>query len=305
MSFPHQQPHDPKPQQQLHDRKQEPFCSVRVALLPSVRRHGRRCVQNCGFFSCLQRRACAIEQTHFGSTAQKQSCQASQGVECSQDFLVSQALDVASRAAMLLLCDVSSLESVALLPRLQRCFQRVDAFLKEHAEALQKISARNLDTALRSRHMLQFPMSTFTRLFLGKFEKQLETEQVRALSTWQEHLCVPSAAEQEAAIAKRKKAVLDIQDFLVNFAPEILQLQKKNLRGVVYCNQSNKHKEWQRARNYFVRQYDSFTFEEKELLEDWELLLCDVSSLESVALLPRLQRCFQRVDSFLREHAKP
>ena len=97
-SFPHQQPHDPKPQQQLHDPKQEPFCSVRVALLPSVRRHGRRCVQNCGFFSCLQRRACAIEQTHFGSTAQKQSCQASQGVECSQDFLVSQALDVAARA---------------------------------------------------------------------------------------------------------------------------------------------------------------------------------------------------------------
>ena len=204
----------------------------------------------------------------------------------------------------LVLCDVSSLESVALLSGLQRCFQRVDAFLKEHAEALKKISAWNLDTALRSRHMLQFPMSTFTRLFLGKFDKQLETEQVRVLSTWQEHLCVPSAAEQEAIAAKRKKAVLDIQDFLVNFAPEIVQLQKKNLRGVVNCSQAKKHKEWQRARNYFVRQCDSFTFEEKELLEDWELLLCDVSTLESVALLPGLQRCFQRVDAFLKEHAE-
>ena len=204
----------------------------------------------------------------------------------------------------LILCDVSSLESVALLPGLQRCFQRVDAFLKEHAEALKKISAWNLDTALRSRHMLQFPMSTFTMLFLGKFDKQLETEQVRVLSTWQEHLCVPSAAEQEAIAAKRKKAVLDIQDFLVNFAPEIVQLQKKNLRGVVNCSQAKKHKEWQRARNYFVRQCDSFTFEEKELLEDWELLLCDVSTLESVALLPGLQRCFQRVDAFLKEHAE-
>ena len=122
--------------------------------------------------------------------------------------------------------------------------------------------------------------------------------------TWQEHLCVPSAAEQEAIAAKRKKAFLDIQEFFVNFAPEIAQLQKKNLRGVVNCSQAKKHKEWQRARNYFVRQYDSFTFEEKELLEDWELVLCDVSSLESVALLPGLQRCFQRVDSFLREHAE-
>ena len=32
----HQQPHDPKPQQQLHDPKQEPFCSVRVAFVPST-----------------------------------------------------------------------------------------------------------------------------------------------------------------------------------------------------------------------------------------------------------------------------
>ena len=204
----------------------------------------------------------------------------------------------------LLLCDVSTLESVALLPGLQRCFQRVDSFLREHAEALKRIAAKDLDRALRSPGMTQFPMSTFTRLFLGKFEKQLETEQVRALSTWQEHLCVPSAAEQEATAAKRKKAVLDIQDFLVNFAPEIVQLQKKNLRGVVYCNQANKHKEWNRAKNYFVRQYASFTFEEKELLEDWQLILCDVSSLESVALLPGLQRCFQRVDTFLKEHAE-
>ena len=204
----------------------------------------------------------------------------------------------------LLLCDVSTLESVALLPGLQRCFQRVDSFLREHAEALKRIAAKDLDRALRSRDMAQFPMSTFTRLFLEKFEKQLETEQVRALSTWQEHLCVPSAAEQEAIAAKRKKAVLDIQNFLVNFAPEIVQLQKKNLRGVVNCSQAKKHKEWQRARNYFVRQYDSFTFEEKELLEDWELLLCDVSTLESVALLPGLQRCFQRVDAFLKEHAE-
>ena len=204
----------------------------------------------------------------------------------------------------LVLCDVSSLESVALLPGLQRCFQRVDSFLREHTEALKRIAAKDLDRALQSRHMAQFPTSTFTRLFLGKFEKQLLTEQVEALSTWQERLCVPTAAEQEAVTAKRKKAVLDIQDFFVNFAPEIVQLQKKNLRGVVNCSQANKHKEWQRAKNYFVRQYASFTFEEKELLEDWQLVLCDVSSLESVALLPGLQRCFQRVDSFLREHAE-
>ena len=58
------------------------------------------------------------------------------------------------------------------------------------------------------------------------------------------------------------------------------------------------------AKNFFVRHYGFLTVEEKDLLQDWELVLCDVSYMESVALLPGLQRCFQRVDSFLSEHAE-
>ena len=204
----------------------------------------------------------------------------------------------------LVLCDVSSLESVALLPRLQRCFERVDAFLKEYTEALKKIAARKLDTALRSRHMQQFPMSTFTRIFLERYEEQLATEQVEALSTWQERLCVLSAAEQETITTKRKKAVLDIEVFFAKFAAEIVELQKTDVRGVVMSNKANKHAEWKRAQHCFVFLAASLTLEEKDLLQDWELVLCNTSSLESVALLSGLQRCFERVDAFLKEHAE-
>ena len=46
------------------------FCPYdRVAFLPSVLRHGLRCVENCGIFVQLQFRARAVGQTHFGSTA--------------------------------------------------------------------------------------------------------------------------------------------------------------------------------------------------------------------------------------------
>ena len=41
----------------------------RVAFLPSVLRHGLRCVENCGIFVELQFWARAVGQTHFGSTA--------------------------------------------------------------------------------------------------------------------------------------------------------------------------------------------------------------------------------------------
>ena len=37
------------------------------------------------------------------------------------------------------------------------------------------------------------------------------------------------------------------------------------------------------------------------MLEDWELILCDV---EAVAFLPRLQRCCKRVDSLLTQRGE-
>ena len=59
-----------------------------------------------------------------------------------------------------------------------------------------------------------------------------------------------------------------------------------------------------RAKNVFVRDFRLLTVEERDLLEDWELILCDVSTLEAVAFLPRLQRCFKRVDSLLTERGE-
>ena len=161
----------------------------------------------------------------------------------------------------------------------------MDAFLKEHAEALKKIAAKNLDTALRSRHMAQFPMATFARVFLEGYEEQLATDNRQVLSTWRAHFCAVSAGEQEAKTAKRRKAVLDLQEFFAKFAPEILELQKKDLRSVANSSQAKKHAEWMQAKNFFIRHFDFLALEEKDLLQDWELVLCDVSSLESVALL--------------------
>eukprot|EP00434_Breviolum_minutum_P030980 symbB.v1.2.027398.t1/scaffold2807.1/size69852/4 len=199
-----------------------------------------------------------------------------------------------------ILCDMSTLESVALLSGLQRCFQRVDSFFNEHDAVLKKIAAKNLDTALRRRAMAQYPLSTFSRLFLERYEEQLTTEQRKAMSIWKEKLCGQSAAtasEQETITAKRKKAVLDIQVFFAKFAAEIVELRKENLRSAVLSNSANKYAEWMQARNFFVRHFDLLSVEDKDLLQDWELVLCDVSTLESVALLPRLQRCFERVDA--------
>ena len=98
--------------------------------------------------------------------------------------------------------------------------------------------------------------------------------------------------------------MLDIQEFFANFAADIVELQKKDLRSVANSYQANKHAEWMQAKNFFLRHFDLLALEEKDLLQDWELVLCNMSSLESVALLSGLQRCFERVDAFLKEHAE-
>ena len=53
--------------------------------------------------------------------------------------------------------------------------------------------------------------------------------------------------------------------------------------------------------NFFRRQHPLLTVEERDLLDDLELVLCEVSTLEAVAFLPCLQRCFARVQRFMTE----
>ena len=53
-----------------------------------------------------------------------------------------------------------------------------------------------------------------------------------------------------------------------------------------------------RAKNFFVRDFCLLKVEQRDLLEDWELVLCN-----AVAFLPRLERSFGRVKAFVVEHS--
>ena len=146
-----------------------------------------------------------------------------------------------------ILCNMSKLQPAAFLPRLRRCFNRVDSFIAERAEAIHKLACQNLETALRRKHMLQFPMSTFTRIFLERYKDKLETEQMEALSMWTENLCVMRASDREAVTARRAARLISVQEFFAHFAAEIVGLQKQTLRDVVMSNEANKYPQWKQA----------------------------------------------------------
>ena len=202
------------------------------------------------------------------------------------------------------LCNMNKLEPVAFLPRLQRCFQRVDSFVTERGDAIKKLACQNLETALKSKHMQQFPMSTFTRIFLERYKDKLSTEQMESVAMWEENLCTLSAVDLEARIAKRAEALTHVQAFFAKFADEILELQKQTVRDVVNSHQANAYPEWNQAKNFFVRHHGLLAQEEKDLLQDWEFVLCNMCTLEPVAFLPLLQRCFQHVETFVTQNAE-
>ena len=237
------------------------------------------------------------------------SNQANRNVEWkqSQNFFIRQhRLLTAEEKALLedwelVLCDMSALGTVALLPGLQRCLERVETFFTEQEAALQKVGATELQRALRSRHMLQFPMSTFVRVLLERYLERFTAEQKEMIGIWEARLCQISAEAQEQVRRSCAIAFTRVQKFLANFADDIVQLQKQTLRDVVMSNQAHSHAQWMQAQNLFVRQHRLLTAEEKTLLEDWELVLCDMSALGTVALLPGLQRCFLRVHGFMTE----
>ena len=199
------------------------------------------------------------------------------------------------------LCNMSTLEPVAFLPRLLRCFKRMDSFITERAETIKKLACNNLETALGSKHMSQFPMSTFSGIFLERYKDKLETEQLEALSMWSENLCARSTVEREAVTARRAAALISVQEFFCEFAAQIVELQKLTLRDVVMSNEAHKNKQWSHAQHFWCRDYVFLTLEDKELLEDWEFCLCNMSTLEPVAFLPRLTRSFERVKATVGE----
>ena len=127
------------------------------------------------------------------------------------------------------LCEMSTLETVAFLPRLQRCFQRVESFFTEQKGALQKVGARNLQLALRSPHMLQFPTSTFVRVFLERYLESFTPEQSEVIAVWEAQLCQISAEAQERARRSCAQAFLRLQEFFAKFAKDILDCRKKTL----------------------------------------------------------------------------
>ena len=149
------------------------------------------------------------------------------------------------------LCDMSYLQPVAFLPRLQRCLDRTQSFLSQHAESIKQLGAKTLQEVLRSRQVKQESMSVFIRLLLERYSEQFTAEQKELVVRWQAELCEESGEVEAGADSNEMSAFSRVQRFFARYAHPIIQLEKGSLRQVVTSNQANKDAEWKHAKKNF------------------------------------------------------
>ena len=141
-------------------------------------------------------------------------------------------------------------------------------------------------------------MAAFIRLLLERYTEQFSAEQKDLILQWESELCETSGEVEAGAESSGATSLARVEEFFVVHCGEIVQLSKETLRDVVMSNQAHKHKVWMQAQKFYIRHVHLVTPEQQELLDDWEFLLCDMSYLQPVAFLPRLQRCLDRSGVF-------
>ena len=92
--------------------------------------------------------------------------------------------------------------------------------------------------------------------------------------------------------------------FLAKFSEELVGMQKQTLEALLKSSRAKQVKEWNAAKNFWYRKSQRLEDEQRQNLEDWEFVLCDMSSLLPVALLPRLQRCLDRCEVFVNQNSE-
>ena len=172
---------------------------------------------------------------------------------------------------------------------MERCFDPSHRFLMQHAEIYYAVGANTLQSVLRSREMKDDPMAIFTLLLLERYPERFTGEQKDRINTWEAKLCEKSQEVQARADSSQETALVRLQQVFAENAHRIVQLEKETLREVVMSNQARSHEAWKHAQNFFLRQFDLLTVEQRDLLEDWEVVLCDLSPLDADAFRLRME----------------
>ena len=194
----------------------------------------------------------------------------------------------------LVLCN-NDMDTAVLLPGIRRCFDRACAYLEDKKDDLIRLRQPTLVAALTNKTLSKDPPCVFTCCFLKRYAEQLPVDLKLQLEAWKQKICGEAVAESEAKREQRNVENFDsLIEFFGDFAGEITGLGKATLLDVAMSYRKTTSSRWQQMTNFYRRCVDNVTVEQRQLLEDWELVLCNVAK-DTVVLLPGIRPSFARV----------
>ena len=70
--------------------------------------------------------------------------------------------------------------------------------------------------------------------------------------------------------------------FLATYCDELVQLQRPTWEALLKSNRAKQVKEWNAAKFFWYRhQVPKLAAEQRELLDDWEFVLCDMPTVDA------------------------
>ena len=290
---------------QLEEWKQK-ICGEAVA--ESEAKREQRNVENfdslIAFFADFAGEIAGLEKVTLEEVVNSHRRNTSSRWKCAYEFLVRSAnnLTVEQRQLLadweLVLCKVDK-DTAVLLPGIRRCFDRACAYLEDKKDDLISLRQPTLVAALSDKTLSKEPLCVFTCCFVKRYAELLPVDLKVQLEEWKQKICGEAVAESEAKREQRNVENFDsLIAFFADFAGEIAGLEKVTLEEVVNSHRRNTSSRWKCAYEFLVRSANNLTVEQRQLLADWELVLCKVDK-DTVVLLPGIRRCFDRACAYV------
>ena len=161
-------------------------------------------------------------------------------------------------------------DGAGLCPAIEADFARLLTILENRQDDLRQMQKRSLEACFNSSLSNTDKDLSFCRNFLRRKKTSMTDEQQKVVDEWEEIICADGAGLCPAIDADfaRLLTILETRE------DDLRQMRKTSLEACFGTRVSNADNDLGFGRNFFRRQKDRLTDEQRKVLEDWSSKIC-------------------------------
>ena len=200
------------------------------------------------------------------------------------------------RARENVLCQRADAERLAVQPALQQQLDKLLELLERRFDEFAALRKPSLKAVFDAHAAKSDKEMKFGKNFMSRCFPQLSQQQQDVLAEWEAMLCEP-AADQRLAVQPALQRQLDkLLELLERRFDEFAALRKPSLKAVFDAHAAKSDKHMKFGQNFMSRCFPQLSQQQKDVLAEWETMLCEPAADQRLAVQPALQR---QLDKFL------